>query len=279
MTAQDDVTVVSDLGGLDAPPARRGEELADGYRCIALLRRGEAFDVYDAWSSERHCRCVVKVLRPGVDTPELRRRLLLEGRLLTRLDHPHLLRGYEVRREPPLAVSRTVCGVMLDRLVESGSRLSAADLALLGGQLAAGLRFLHAHGYVHLDVKPSNVAIDNGSAVLIDYSLVQRPGRVRAGTGTPRSMAPEQVYGGLVGPFTDAWGLGVVLFEAAAGRSPFRTPADRTAAPTLRRFRRNLPRAFTDLVDQCLQAAPARRLTVDAVLACCDALASTGLPA
>ncbi|CAN5116185.1 hypothetical protein BH20ACT5_BH20ACT5_23560 [soil metagenome] len=76
-----------------------------GYRALGLLHRGNPADVYDAWSEERGSRCVVKTLR--TDRPTDRRdltQLLVEGRLLRRLGHPHLVRAYEVLSDPVPAV-------------------------------------------------------------------------------------------------------------------------------------------------------------------------------
>jgi len=266
-----------------------GDVLGDGYLCVELLSRGEAFDVHDAWSAERHCRCIVKMLRPDVTSPAMRRRLLREGQLLATLRHPHLAHGYQVLRDPPLVASRTVGGVMLDAALSGGARLDAGQLAVIGGQLAAALRYLHEHGYLHLDVKPSNVAVEAGSAVLLDYSLAQRPGRVAAGTGTVGYLSPEQARGGRVGPAADVWGLGTLLFTAAAGRHPHDDdpsgapgvapdPRAWREAPTLRRFRRNVPRSLSDVIDACLHLDHTGRPPLDVVLAVCDALGGTGRP-
>ena len=64
------------------------------------LSRGRALDVYDAWSLERDCRCVAKVVRPDRQAPRVRRRLVREGELLLGLAHPHIVRAYELRRRP-----------------------------------------------------------------------------------------------------------------------------------------------------------------------------------
>ena len=69
-----------------------GDRVASGYEVIAHLSRGTALDVYDAWSLERDCRCVVKVVRPDRRVPRVRRRLVQEGELLLELAHPHIVR-------------------------------------------------------------------------------------------------------------------------------------------------------------------------------------------
>ena len=259
---------------------------------MSALAHGSAFVVYDAWSVQRRCRCIVKMLAPGVDSPTLRRRLALEGRLLTRLDHPHLLHGYEVRRDPALVASRTVGGLTLASLIEDAGRLGPGDVAHLAGQLASGLGYLHDSGYLHLDVKPANVVVDAGLAVLIDFSLVQRAGRVRAGTGTPWYMAPEQVRGGRVDAATDVWGLGATLYQAATGirafaeawtadddaRPPAQLPQSTGRAIPLVRRRPRFPRALARIIDGCLEPEAAARPSLADVTAVCHELTGEGPP-
>ena len=79
---------------------REGELLASGYEVIEHLARGRALDVYDAWSIERDCRCIAKVIRPDRQGARVRRRLVREGELLLELAPPHLVRAYELRRRP-----------------------------------------------------------------------------------------------------------------------------------------------------------------------------------
>jgi eukaryotic-like serine/threonine-protein kinase len=182
-----------------------------GYDLIELLSRGHAYEVYDAWSHERGCRVVVRLLRE--DRPEHRRDLLREGRLLQRLTHPHIVRAYETRRRPPMVVLETLGGATLAKLLEDGP-LDRDDALELGRQLCSAVRYLHRQGWLHLDLKPSNLIADGGRLKVIDLSIAQRPGRIDPGTGTDRYMAPEQRRGGRVGPTADVWGIGRVLQEA-----------------------------------------------------------------
>jgi serine/threonine protein kinase len=253
----------------DGPPAMAaGDEPAPGYRVVAHLRRGEDLDVYDLWSEERACRCVGKMLRPDrEDAPSARARLLREGRLLGRFTHPHLVRAYETLTAPrPLVVLETLPGETLAHLIDRRRRrLAPVELAHLGLHLCSAIHYLHRQGILHLDLKPSNVVASNGIAKVLDLSLARPPGRTRGGIGTPGYMAPEQVRGGLLGPATDVWGIGAVLFEAATAATPGETEetsagGDQIERPPdpVRRHRR-LPAAFADLIDACLDPAPERR--------------------
>lgn len=279
------------------PPAAPGTEIAPGYRLIAHLSRGSALDVHDAWSEERGTRCVVKLLRPDrAGDRGAARRLVTEGRLLRRLSHPHIVRGYEALEGPrPAVVMETLTGATLAHLIEeSRRRLPAAEIAHLGLHLGSAVRYLHGHGWLHLDLKPSNVVAESGRAKLIDLSVARRPGRAPAGVGTWCYMAPEQVRGGELGPPADVWGLGAVLYEATTGHSAFDPTADgepsRTGdatderphrqldgpPPPVRRLRRGAPGALVALIEACLRPGPARRPSVERVLRALEPLA--GLP-
>src|SRR5918992_4301578 len=114
-----------------------------------------------------------------------------------------------------MVVLETLGGATLAALLQDGP-LDPADALQLGLQLSSAVRYLHGRGWLHLDLKPSNLIADGGRLKVIDLSIAQRPGRIRAGTGSPDFMAPEQGRGGRVGPPADVWGIGAVL-RAAGG--------------------------------------------------------------
>jgi eukaryotic-like serine/threonine-protein kinase len=243
-----------------AQSVRPGAEIVPGYEVIEQLHRSRVLDVYDAWSVGRQCRCVVKTLRADrLGDLGARRRLLAEGRLLEVLRHPGIVQAYETVRSPrPLVALETLGGETLAHLVERRRRrLSSRELAFLGLHLSSAIGYLHGRGWLHLDLKPSNIVADHGRAKLIDLSIARRPGRAKAGVGTWCYMAPEQARGGQVGPPADVWGLGVVLWEAACGDTPFGDessayPQLELRAPPLLE-RRRLPAALADAVDRCLE--------------------------
>jgi eukaryotic-like serine/threonine-protein kinase len=265
---------------------------APGYRTIELLRRGRDLDVYDVWSEERACRCVIKAVRPDrLDRDGPRERLLAEGSLLTRLTHPHIVRAYEVIEGPvPMVVMETLAGETLGHMIDREAELSAAELAQLGLHLCSAIRYLHGHGVLHLDLKPSNVIAECGRAKLIDLSVARPPGPAHAGIGTHYYLSPEQARGGELGPAADVWGIGVVLFEAATGEPAFDDPDapdedsgdeyDESASESLdegdypqlaapaRRIDalRPLPGELADLVAACLDPVAELRPSVDEVM-------------
>jgi serine/threonine protein kinase len=257
-------------------PLGPGAVVAPGARVVAHLHRSEDLDVYDAWCERRACRVIVKTPRPDRrrDAPVVRA-LLREGRLLRRLAHPGIVRAYEVHAGPrPAVVMETLGGETLAHLIRrrEGRRLAAAEIAVVAVQLGGALRYLHAAGLLHLDVKPANVIAEAGRAKLVDLSIARRAGRVAPGLGTPCNMAPEQARGGEVGPAADVWGLGTVLYELATGETPFADDAGveypqlERRAPAVGASRR-LPPPLAALIDGCLEPDPAARPMLDELCA------------
>lgn len=269
--------------GIDAdldgpPPLSPGEPVAPGYPVVALLRRGEDLDVYDAWSEERECHCVAKTLRPDrIGKRGARARLEREGRLLLSLTHPHIVRAYELlRRERPVLVLETLPGETLAHLIERQTRLGPAEIAHLGLHLCSAVGYLHRRGILHLDLKPSNIVAGGGLARVLDLSVARRPGRAPAGSGTAGYAAPEQERGGVLGPAADVWGIGAVLYEAATGEPAVDPGDDETTAsgakvpyvfvrPTPVRSRRALPAALAAAIDGSLREEAADRPSVAAL--------------
>jgi serine/threonine protein kinase len=275
-----------------------GRELAAGLEVVEHLSRGRRLDVYDAWSGERGCRCVVKAVRPDrAGERDVREALLREGDLLARLGHPHIVRAYETVVDPgPMVVMETLPGETLEYLLAEAEEPAApAAVAHLGLHLGSAIRYLHRHRVLHLDLKPGNVVADRGLAKLIDLSVARPSGPCPPEVGTWGYMAPEQALGDDVGPAADIWGLGVVLFEVAAGRPAFddsayedpATSADRAGgegapnpqvserAVPLSEARADLPVDLTELVDRCLEPDPALRPPVEALLGALEPIAGT----
>lgn len=251
------------------PPLERGAVVLRGYEVREHLSRGRTLDVYEVWNEERGCLCVVKTLRPDRrDDASARRRLIVEGELLLRLTHPHVVRAYELVRRPQAAlVLETLGGATLAYIVEHRRRrLAAGQLALLGLQLVSAVAYIHRHGFLHLDLKPSNVVCEDGLATLIDLSVARVHGRTAKGVGTRPYMAPEQARGDRLTEAADVWGIGAVLYEAAAARSPFRSSGRNGYPQLLRRAEpvrtwRRLPAGLAGAVDGCLEPEPALRPT------------------
>jgi eukaryotic-like serine/threonine-protein kinase len=251
-----------------------GSPLAPGLTVLEHLSRNQVMDVYDVWDARRYCRCVAKLLRPDLEGSERERaRLRREGELLQRFTHPHIVRAYETRETPaPVVVLETLSGETLSYLIEHRTRrMATGELAILGLQVGSAIRYLHAEGWLHLDLKPSNVIVEGGYAKLLDLSLARPPDAYRAGIGTRPYLAPEQARGGELGAAADLWGLGALLYDTACARPPFTTseqapyPQLHDRAPSVRAERR-LPPELGELIDACLEPEPAQRPPIDSIL-------------
>ena len=265
--------------------AAPGAEIALGYEVIEHMSRGDALDVYDVWSEKRCCRCVAKLLRPDrIRDERPLRRLLTEGRLLERLAHPNLVRAYETIAGPsPVVILESLSGETLSYTIDTQARrLPASDVASLGLALCSAVAYLHDQGYLHRDLKPDNVINDRGTAKLIDLSLATPPGQWRRGAGTRSYMAPEQARGDRLDAFTDVFGIGAVLYEAATGLPPFDPRREGTDYPQLTRradpvrAHRRLPTPLAVAIDACLEPEPEARPTVMALGDLLDGLTRYG---
>jgi serine/threonine protein kinase len=285
------------MNGQEPIPA--GALIAPGYEVLDHLHRSNAFDVYDVWSAERRCRCVAKTPRPDrLNERGVRSRLEREGRLLRRLSHPHLLRGYEVLKgPPPVIVTETLRGQTLARLLDTAPALKPREAAVLGLQLCSAVGYLHEQDYLHLDLKPSNIVVDGGRAIVVDLSLARKPGPARPGIGTWCYLAPEQALGGELGPPADVWGIGVVLYESLTGEPLFdderdsepgsrATPESETPeaypqlesrAPRIRSVRR-VPPELARAIDACLDPDSAGRPSIEELARALESVPGAGSP-
>ena len=261
-------------------PVSPGSELAPGYVVIEHLKRGRRLDVYDVWSAERYCRCIAKTLRPDrADERRAERQVRLEGRLLSTLAHPHLVRAYgtttTLEQARLVVILESVSGNTLDRVIDERGRLPPKDVALLGMQLCSVLHYLHGHGWLHLDVKPANVIASSGGPVLIDLSLAVRIGR-RSSGGTFDYRSPEQAHRVPLTEAADVWGLGGTMYAALSGVAPYEefgydSEDDPPHYPQLdgrplsldRRGR--FPRALREVIDGCLELDSTARPTIPEV--------------
>ncbi|MGE0711923.1 MAG: serine/threonine-protein kinase [Planctomycetota bacterium] len=218
-----------DWGLVTQPPPRR----LGRYELLGELGRGGMGVVYRARDPgpASGAEVAIKLLAGAAEgCPEARQRFGREARAAARLTHEHIVRVLEVGEHDhdPYLVMQLVSGRTLREWLEEGPPQAEVLRAL--ARVADALHYAHEQGVVHRDVNPSNVMIDAaGSPVLMDFGLALDLGaRTRLTAtgqimGTPRYMAPEQVEGepGTIGPASDVYSLGAVLYRALCGRAPF----------------------------------------------------------
>ncbi|WP_374201623.1 serine/threonine-protein kinase, partial [Streptomyces sp. ISL-22] len=174
------------------------------------------------------------------DTRTRRERTLREARATARIDHPNVVRVYDVvdEGERLWIVMELVAGRSLERIMAEEGPLRPAETARIGMGLVAALRQVHARGVLHRDIKPGNVLVESvesvesvvtrgrGRVVLTDFGIAaiqdaKALTMVGMLVGSPDYMAPERISGRPQGPPSDIWSLGATLSAALAGHSPF----------------------------------------------------------
>ncbi|HET8648428.1 MAG TPA: protein kinase [Gemmatimonadales bacterium] len=243
-------------------------------------------------------RVVVKVLLPelaaGVSVERFRR----EIQLVAKLQHPHIVPVHAAGESGglPYFTMPFVEGESLRTRIARDGELPIAETVRLLRDIASALAYAHAQGVIHRDIKPDNVLLSAGSAVVADFGVAKAisssttSGEVFAITstgmalGTPAYMAPEQAAGDpAMDHRVDIYAFGVTAYEMIAGRPPFtgRTPqailaAQVTETPiAIQSLRPSMPAALAALVMRCLEKHAADRPSVaDEILHSLDAMAT-----
>jgi hypothetical protein len=167
----------------------------------------------------------IKVIRPGKASAVIVERFLREARLLASLQHPNIVAVHHAGEADgiPYYVMELLEGETLAERLRRGP-LSPAEVTAVGRDLLAALGAAHARGIVHRDVKPGNIFLQSGRAILTDFGISKQltdPEPLtlpHAPIGTARYMAPEQAQGREVTPASDVYAAGLVLYEAFTGR-------------------------------------------------------------
>jgi tetratricopeptide (TPR) repeat protein/predicted Ser/Thr protein kinase len=202
------------------------------YRLIERIGAGAMGEVYRAHDDRLDRDVAVKVIHTGTVVDEdARRRLRREADTLSKLNHPNIATVYDFDSDAGVdfVVMELVAGETLGQRAMGGA-LDERELWRIGAQIASGLEEAHEHGVIHRDLKPGNVMLTpKGQVKLLDFGLAQRglpldtmaPTATASLSGTFPYMAPEQLRKQAVGPWTDVWALGAVLYELSTGRRPF----------------------------------------------------------
>jgi hypothetical protein len=282
-----------------------------GFEQLVLLGKGGMGAVYRAFDPSLGRQVALKCLRGDRVSAEALARFRREGQALARLQHPHIVQvfGWTEHAGQPILVLEHVPGGSLDQRLQRGQPLEPGTAARLVAVLARAVQAAHEVGVVHRDLKPANVlmgpALEGNAGTVLDgfpritdFGLAQlavSPGcETGEGSetadgvvlGTPAYMAPEQAAGRTheVGPKTDVWALGVMLYRCLTGALPF---AGDTVVETLERIKLaqpapvrsaapGVPEALEGICRRCLAARPAERPTAQELAGLLERFLATG---
>jgi tetratricopeptide (TPR) repeat protein/tRNA A-37 threonylcarbamoyl transferase component Bud32 len=260
-----------------AVPAPSGKS-PPGYGIICELGRGGMGVVYKAKDHRLNRIVALKMILTGkhASSEELSR-FLTEAESVAQLQHPNIVQIFESGQHdglPFFTLEFVSGGNLADKVREHP--LPPREAAAVLEQLARGVAYAHGQGVIHRDLKPENVLLaEDGTPKITDFGLAKRVESQEALTatgavlGTPSYMAPEQAGGKRreIGPWTDVYALGAILYRLVTGRPPFQAA---TALDTLWQVREmepaapsqlqaKLPRDLETIVLKCLQKEPDKR--------------------
>jgi serine/threonine protein kinase len=218
--------------GVSALPVLAAGEAFGRYQIARLLGRGAMGAVYLAYDSQLQRYVALKTPSLQGNRPTIER-FFREARTAAQLRSPYICPVYDVGHIGNVYyISMAfIDGEPLGRMIAAGKLKEGTAIAALLVKIARGLQKAHEAGIIHRDLKPDNIMIDSdGEPVVMDFGLARRfdddihlttPGRI---LGTPAYMSPEQVEGDpkKIGPATDIYSLGVILYQLLAGRLPFK---------------------------------------------------------
>src|SRR5688572_16271242 len=250
--------------------------------------------VYLAEDVRHHRKVAVKLLHPELSAVLGSERFLKEIELTAGLQHPHILPLFDSGSADGQLyyVMPFVEGETLRARLERERQLPVRDAVRIAREVADALAYAHARGVIHRDVKPENILLHGGHALVADFGIalaVQQAGGQRItqtglSLGTPQYMAPEQAAGEKsVDARADVYALGAVLYEMLSGEPPFTGPTTQaviarvlTAEPTpLDEVRRSVPSHVAAAVHTALAKLPADRFAGAAQLAAALAVPSS----
>ena len=260
------------------PFADLNAALAGRYIVDQELGRGGMSLVYLA-RDVRHERFVaLKTLRPEIVMSIGRDRFLREIKLAARLQHPNILPVYDSGAADGTLfyVMPFVEGESLRERLEREPQLPLDDALQITRDVADALSYAHDHDVVHRDIKPGNIMLSGGHAIVTDFGIARAVSAAGGdkltetglAIGTPAYMPPEQVAGtGRVDRRSDIYSLACVLYEMLAGQPPFTGPTAQAvmarhsldSVPRLKIVREAIPDDIETVIERALEKVPADR--------------------
>jgi tetratricopeptide (TPR) repeat protein/tRNA A-37 threonylcarbamoyl transferase component Bud32 len=272
-----DSTLLSGEIRFDLPIPPLKATAPTGYEIVGQLGYGGMGVVYKARQIKANREVALKMILAHTNASlEQKVRFRIEAETVARFQHVNIVQLYDVgEHEGSPFFSLEFCGGgTLDEMLEK-KRPSPHEAAALVETLARATHYAHLRGVIHRDLKPANVLLTvDGTPKIADFGLAKRldltadVGSEGKAIGTPQYMAPEQAEGRLndIGPATDTYALGAILYELLTGRPPFDGPPHIAMVNVLRRdpespdmLRRGLPKDLVTICLKCLSKAPAKR--------------------
>ena len=208
-----------------------GKVFLGRYEVIELLGSGAMGSVFQGWDPKLKRELALKTMRVNaedIDQQKLIASLLEEAAISARFHHPNIVTVYDVADQGNAAfiAMELVDGTNLEKYLSSHGPLSPGDVTLVAAAIAKALAMAHEHGLVHHDVKPANVLLGRDRSIKVtDFGISEL---ISAATrsddvicGTPGYIAPECFLGEPYGPRADLFALGLIMYEALAGKNPF----------------------------------------------------------
>lgn len=268
----------AESGGQERAPVPGG----DRYRILRQIARGSMATVYLARDRKLERQVALKLLRPELAASAANERFHREIAIVAALHHPHILQIHDSGvLDPgvgarPYYVMPYVEGENLRERLDREVQLPVAVAVSLACEVADALSYAHRRGIVHRDVKPENILLESGHALVADFGIARALDLAGGEAlslsgvrlGTPGYMSPEQAAGARrIDRRSDVYALGCVIYEMLAGQPPF-TGATTQAllarhaldpVPSLRTVRPDVPETIESAVRKALAKAPEAR--------------------
>jgi CHASE2 domain-containing sensor protein/tRNA A-37 threonylcarbamoyl transferase component Bud32 len=249
------------------------------YQIVSELGKGTMGVVYKAKDPKINRFVAIKVIRFSDDfdeevIQEVKNRFLREAEIAGQLSHPSIITVFDVGEDQDLTYMAMECleGKSLSHYCEKESLLPFPRAVEIVENIAGALGHAHKANVIHRDIKPANIMIlQDGGVKVTDFGIAKAISSSLTKTGivlgTPNYMSPEQIMGHKIGPKTDIFSLGVLLFNLLTGELPFRGEKlnallyqiTQARHPSVRSINPSLPRAVEQIIDKALAKNPEHR--------------------